>query len=228
MLAGADPFRNPVLQSLTGPHRGWAEQRGRVLRYPPDVAPFLAVPDDATPEDWADAANLLGRGSGFLVGGSARSVPASWREVESLEAYLMAPEERIGAPAAAVRRLGARDRPAMLDLAAAARPGPFAARAADLGEFVGIEEDGALVAMGGTRLRGARWVEISAVCTAPAARGRGFASAIVRHLAGIVERDGRTPMLYVVTDNPAHALYEQLGFRTLRVEPGKVVRPPRA
>jgi hypothetical protein len=38
---------NPVYASLTGPHAGFAEREGRAVRYPADVTPFLAPPDDA-------------------------------------------------------------------------------------------------------------------------------------------------------------------------------------
>ena len=33
---------NPVRAALTGPHARFAERRGRVLRYPVDVTPWLA------------------------------------------------------------------------------------------------------------------------------------------------------------------------------------------
>jgi hypothetical protein len=34
----------PVYAALTGAHSRFAEIRGRAVRYPADVAPFLAVP----------------------------------------------------------------------------------------------------------------------------------------------------------------------------------------
>lgn len=37
---------NPALASLSGPHAHFAEKRGRVLRYPVDVSPWLALPDE--------------------------------------------------------------------------------------------------------------------------------------------------------------------------------------
>ncbi|MEU0067766.1 GNAT family N-acetyltransferase, partial [Streptomyces albidoflavus] len=52
------PLDNPGHSSLNGPHAHFAERRGRVARYPADVSPWLALPDDAGPEEWADLAAL--------------------------------------------------------------------------------------------------------------------------------------------------------------------------
>lgn len=51
---------NAVYTSLTGPHAGLAESKGRVRRYPVDVSPFAALPDDPGAADWADLAALAG------------------------------------------------------------------------------------------------------------------------------------------------------------------------
>ncbi len=58
-----DVLKNPMYYALTGPHAGLAESRGRAVRYPAQVAPFLGVPDEPTEQDWADAAELLGAGN---------------------------------------------------------------------------------------------------------------------------------------------------------------------
>lgn len=62
---GRHPLDNPALGSLTGPHAHFAERRGRVLRYPLDVSPWLALPDEPDEEDWADLAALVGPGERF-------------------------------------------------------------------------------------------------------------------------------------------------------------------
>ena len=38
------PLDNPIFESLANRHRPLALQQGKVLRYPPDIAPFLGVP----------------------------------------------------------------------------------------------------------------------------------------------------------------------------------------
>lgn len=57
-VPGAHPLDNPARASLTGPHAHFAERLGRVLRYPTDVSPWLALPDLPDAEDWADVAAL--------------------------------------------------------------------------------------------------------------------------------------------------------------------------
>ncbi|WP_416238142.1 GNAT family N-acetyltransferase [Streptomyces mutabilis] len=59
------------------------------------------------------------------------------------------------------------------------------------------------------------WTEISAVCTAPEARGRGYAARLVGALAARVTARGERPFLHVAEVNTAAiALYEGLGFET--------------
>ena len=62
------------------------------------------------------------------------------------------------------------------------------------------------------------FTEVSAVCTDPDVRGRGYAERLVRTIAaGIVAR-GDTPFLHVASGNAgAIRLYERMGF-TLRRE----------
>lgn len=120
-------------------------------------------------------------------------------------------------PGRDVVRLGTADVPAMLELAARARPGPFWPRTHELGSYVGFREGGVLLAMAGERLHPPGWSEISAVCMASEARGRGLAALLVRHLAaGIVAR-GEQPFLHVsAASTSAIELYRRLGFTARR------------
>lgn len=58
------------------------------------------------------------------------------------------------------------------------------------------------------------------ICTAPEARGRGLADAIVRAVAGRIQARGEVPFLHVRLGSPseatARALYERAGFRVRR------------
>ena len=106
----------------------------------------------------------------------------------------------------------------MLALVELTKPGPFFRRTPELGTYLGIREAGQLVAMAGERLRPLGHTEISAVCTHPEYRGRGYASSLVSALVQKIIGRGETPFLHVRTENAeAIRVYEKLGFKTRRV-----------
>ncbi|UBU08814.1 GNAT family N-acetyltransferase [Nonomuraea gerenzanensis] len=125
------------------------------------------------------------------------------------------PGVKVAEQRAAVVELGVESVPEMLDLVARAQPGPFWPRTRELGTYLGVREGGRLVAMAGERLRPAGHTEISAVCTAPEARGRGYAARLVGTLVARILARGERPFLHVAeTNTGAIALYERLGFET--------------
>jgi len=212
------PLDNPVRSSLTGPHARFAERCGNVLRYPVDVSPFLALPDQPDAADWADAAALAGPGALVALAGVRAPAPDGWQVTLIGEGVQMV-EVEVEAEAAAdgeAVRLGPGDVPEMLELAERTKPGPFLPRTVELGSYLGIRRGGALVAMAGERLHPPGWTEISAVCTDDEWRGLGFASVLVRALVAGIRARGETAFLHAVADNPAIGLYEALGFRLRR------------
>jgi ribosomal protein S18 acetylase RimI-like enzyme len=218
---------NPVRSSLTGPHAGFAERRGDVLRYPFEVCPFAALPDEPGDADWADAAELAGPGGVLPLGRIQVAPPAGWEVTVIGEGVQMTGEDLAAATDPEAVPLGPADVPEMLDLTKRTRPGPFMERTIELGTYLGFRHDGRLVAMAGERLHPAGWTEISAVCTDPAWRGRGLATRLVLALgAGILAR-GETPFLQALTSNTtAIKLYEELGFRHRRTIMFAVARVP--
>ena len=105
------------------------------------------------------------------------------------------------------------DAPEMLKLAIIAKPGPFFARTHQLGAFVGVRDEGLLVAMAGERMKPNGYTEVSGVCTASTHRGRGYAGALVRTVAGEILARGETPFLHAYAENVAAiSLYQKLGF----------------
>ncbi len=67
--------------------------------------------------------------------------------------------------------------------------------------------------MAGQRTRVPGFVEVSAVCTHPDARGRGYAGILMSEVMRDIAAEGATPILHSFADNPAVRLYEKLGFR---------------
>lgn len=209
---------DPVGESLRGHHAYLARRRGEARSYIPEVASFSAVPADPGPGDWADLARLLGAGEFADMFSSAAVPPADWQPDFTLDGRQMIYTGDSGAedPAGLVE-LTAADVPDMLDLIARTQPGPFRPRTHELGTYLGIRDHGALVAMAGERLRPPGWTEISAVCTAPEARGRGHATGLIGALAARILARGERPFLHTAESNTgAIALYEHLGFETRR------------
>ncbi|MEU3844590.1 GNAT family N-acetyltransferase [Streptomyces sp. NPDC028635] len=216
-MSAAHVLDNPALASLTGPHAPFAERRGRVLRYPLDVSPWLALPDDPDERDWADVAALAGPGAGVPLAGYTGPVPDDWEISFHIEGVQLVDAGLAAAPDPEAVRLTPADVPEMLDLVARTRPGPFLPRTIELGTYLGIRRGGALVAMAGERLHPPGWTEISAVCTDPAFRGQGLAARLVRAVAHGIRERGESPFLHTGAQNTnAIRLYEALGFRLRR------------
>jgi ribosomal protein S18 acetylase RimI-like enzyme len=214
--ATTHPLDNPVWGALTGTHRGLAQVRGRAARYLPEVAPFVSVRDSSDPASWQDLAALIGPGGFGVLAGLAHNVPDSWELDFDLAGVQLIDTSVVAEPDASAVRLGLDDVPEMLDLTARTEPGPFLPRTVELGTYLGIRHNGALVAMAGERMRPPGWTEISAVCTDPAYRGRGLAARLVKAVAAGIRERGDTPFLHASTSNVnAIRLYESLGF-TLR------------
>ncbi|AWT41474.1 MULTISPECIES: GNAT family N-acetyltransferase [Streptomyces] len=208
---------NPALASLTGPHARFAERRGRVLRYPVDVSPWLALPDEPDADDWADLAALAGPGAEVPLPGYRGPVPANWEVTQRIDGVQFVDDGLAAAPDPEAVRLGPADVPEMTDLVARTRPGPFLPRTIELGTYLGIRREGRLVAMAGERLHPPGWTEISAVCTDPAARGQGLATRLILAVAHGIRERGETPFLHTSAANrDAIRLYESLGFRLRR------------
>ncbi|MGP4046586.1 GNAT family N-acetyltransferase [Streptomyces sp. 2A115] len=214
---GRHPLDNPAYASLTGPHAHFAERRGRVLRYPVDMAPWLALPDDPDAYDWADVAELAGPGQEIVLAAFSGEIPAGWDVTFDMEGVQLVDDGLAAAPDPEAVRLGPADVPEMLALVERTRPGPFLPRTIEHGTYLGIRRGGALIAMAGERLHPPGWTEISAVCTDPDFRGEGLAARLTLAVAHGVRTRGETSFLHAHAGNTgAIRLYESLGFRLRR------------
>lgn len=211
------PLDNPARAALTGPHARFAEGRGRLLRYPPDVSPWAALPEDPDAGDWADAAALAGPGGSISLAGFSAPPPDDWEVSFRAEGVQLVHRGSNAVDDEEAVVLGPADVPEMLDLVERTRPGPFLRRTIEMGTYLGIRRGGALVAMAGERMHPPGYTEISAVCTAPEFRGRGLAARVVLAVAAGVRARGEIPFLHAAVENAgAVRLYEALGFELRR------------
>jgi predicted GNAT family acetyltransferase len=210
---------NVVWHALSGPHRALAIGHGRARHYPRDVAPFSAIAD-STPLAYADLAADLPLGAeARLFRPTAEALPAGWAETGVFPMLQMVAGRAPGEADRGIQpvRLGPADVPHMLELAEISQPGPFAVRTVELGAYRGVRHEGKLVAMAGERMRVPGYVELSAICSHPVARGHGHAALLTRALMRAAFDRGKLPFLHVRPDNVrAVALYEALGFALRR------------
>ncbi|MGW4485845.1 GNAT family N-acetyltransferase [Amycolatopsis sp. NPDC004368] len=213
----SSPLDNPAWAALTGPQAHLAEQKGQVLRFPADVAPFVALPDRPDGNVWHDIADLVGPGGTAVIAGATDSPPEGWPEARAIPGVQLEGSGLTVAPDEEAVRLTEADVPEMLDLVARTRPGPFLPRTLSLGTYLGIRRAGALVAMAGERFHPPGWTEISAVCTDPAFQGQGLAARLIRAVGAGIRARGDVPFLHTAEANVgAIRLYEHLGFRLTR------------
>jgi ribosomal protein S18 acetylase RimI-like enzyme len=204
---------NPAWAALTGPHAGLAERHGDAARYRTDVSVWHGLADVHDPRAWADLATLVGPGAEIAMSGAGTDPFPGWQVSQSGEGVQMVDVSLRAEPDPEAVVLSAADVPEMLDLVGRTEPGPFRPRTVEMGTYLGLRHDGRLVAMAGERLHPPGWTEISAVCTDPAYRGRGYATRLVRAVAHGIRARGEVPFLHAAAGNTnAIRLYESLGF----------------
>lgn len=204
----------PAWNALIGRQAGLARGDGRALRFDPDYG-FFAGALDRSPDSLAALAALVPpEGEIALVEAEPwPTVPgaaADTRAVVQMVCETLTPAE----PAAfEIIPLTEEDAPQMRVLADLTRPGPFFSRTHRLGRFVGVKQDGRLIAMAGERMRPLGFTEVSGVCTHPDHRGRGLAGELMRRVAGRILEEGDTAFLHAYAANAgAIGLYRSLGF----------------
>ena len=215
-VSDAELLDNPLWSSLATLHRGLALSAGEVLRYPADVAPFLAVPAADLSAD-AAIAELVAPGETVFLVGPRPAVPSGWT-LEELGTILQMVCARVPAipDGPPLRELATADRADVLALAALVYPHYFRPRTPELGRYLGIHAGTTLAAMAGERMGMPGFRELSAVCTHPDFVGRGLARRLLLHLATDIAATS-TPFLHVSPNNArAVQLYEQNGFVTRR------------
>jgi len=171
----AHPLNRPAWSALTARQSHLARGDGRALRFDADYALFAAAADDSPDALAALAALVPVDGTVGLV--EARTMPLPRDLVVKSAICNQMIADRI-APAQrefSVTALGDADAQEMLALATLTQPGPFFRKTHKLGDFIGVKEDGKLVAMAGERMKPPGFTEVSGVCTHPDHRGKGYA-----------------------------------------------------
>lgn len=206
----AHPLDRPAAHALATRQARLAIGDARARRFDPAYALFAAWQDDA------GLAALVARGEVVAaVEADPSPCPAGFAARPALCVQMTA--AAITGPAADVTPLGEADAAEMRALAALTEPGPFFALTHRLGRFVGVRDQGRLIAMAGERMGLPGFREVSAICTHPDHRGRGHAARLTRFVARRMLAEGDTPFLQAYADNAAAiALYEAIGFRVRR------------
>jgi ribosomal protein S18 acetylase RimI-like enzyme len=212
------PLDHPIWNALTTRQQALAEGGTRVRRYPPAIAPFAAM-TDVSSESFAELHALMSPSDFAVLFTPDPVTPSAEFKVHLAKTG----EQMIGTPAEGlagateVVTLGADDVPAMMELTKLTNPGPFALRTHELGTFLGIRNDGQLVAMAGERMKPANYTEITAVSVHPSCRGRGYAQMLLAAVSHQILARGEIPFLHVFSDNDsAIALYRRQGMEIRR------------
>lgn len=208
---------NVIWQALTTRQASFAEGSGTARRFICDLTSLSAfkAPND---EGYAALAELVGpEGTAAVFLDQDYEAHAGWDRIGGAPLVQMVCENGHGSAtpngSADIVELGVRDSPEMVALTTLTKPGPFGTRTHELGYYIGIRQEGRLVAMAGERLKVPGFTEVSAVCTHPDYLGRGYAGALMTKVMRRIRERGETPFLHVRADNArAIALYERLGF----------------
>lgn len=220
---------NPIWSSLTSRHASFAVGGALARQYRPWIGPLAGLREPSS-EALTELAAIVPSGDVAVLFLEQRvCFPEGWEVIrEGTLVQMTCPS----GPAEFAARgeivaLGREDYPEMVALAKLTEPGPFRDQTATLGNFAGIRVEGRLAAMAGQRLSPTRFIEVSAVCTHPEYRGRGFARALVAQVTREIIAVGQLPFLSAFKANTgAIRVYEQVGYRLRRELELAVVRPP--
>ena len=148
----------------------------------------------------------------------------NWKILRGSSVIQMVGEKRLPVKDIDTVKLTVDNIPEMFELVFITQSGSFAERTVELGRYIGIRQDDRLVAMAGERFKVNGYTEISAVCTLPDYRERGYATALSSILVNTILDQGDIPYLHVSPKNEsAVQLYEGLGFKKRRDVPGWVL-----
>lgn len=207
------PLDKPIWSALTTRQAHFARGSDHALAFPADVSPFAAARDDSSSAVAELAALVPDDADVSLLEVAPPAAPLGIAATEIAGVQMILERFPPATAAHPIVTLGDTDASEMLALATLTRPGPFRTRTHTMGNFIGIRDGARLVAMGGERLALEGFTEITALCTHPDYRGRGYGQTLLRAVGQCILDAGRRPFLHVYASNTAAiALYERMGF----------------
>jgi predicted GNAT family acetyltransferase len=212
------PLDNVIWQALGTRHASFAHGNGLARKFDPEVSSLAAFLEPTTAGYDALASLMAESEVAALALEAPREPPAGWAVVGAAPMLQMVHQGDLVSSAnyserPSIAELSSADAPEMLVLAKLTQPGPFSIRTHELGMYLGIRHNGALVAMAGERLKIPGFTEVSAVCTHPEHTGRGYAGILMGEVMRRIRGRGETAFLHVRQDNVrAIELYKRLGF----------------
>lgn len=206
---------NPVWHALNSDQAHFAIGTDLAKRYPFDVS-IAAGFAEHSEQAFFDLAQTVDAGKKIALfeAEPLQNIP-HWTIERSLAIDQMVCQKPVSATENSddVVELSADDVPEMWQLVKLTQPGPFFKRTIEMGRYFGIRQNGALVAMAGQRVHLTGYCEVSAVCTHPDWRGKGYARRLNSILVNAIWEEGKVPFLHVVPDNTsAYRVYESLNF----------------
>jgi GNAT superfamily N-acetyltransferase len=213
-MSDKHPLDNPILAALTSKHKKLAIKKNNVYMYKPGTFIMVGTPE-ISEKTVNDLCELVPKGgfAGFM--GFKPNMEPYFEQRFGVQAYQMVSETVPSFSEINYVELGMNDAEEMIKLVEMSNPGgPFSPGLFQLGKYIGVKEDGMLIAMAGERVKFDGHTEIALVCTHPDYRRKGYAASLTGILMKeIIERDEK-PFLHVMTHNMgAIKLYEKIGYK---------------
>jgi len=211
---------NMIWNAITTGNNDIAVINGDVGYYLPDIAPFAAM-------KMFNDTNLK-KLYEFIPANKTVAISSlnkmdhdesRWQLIQPMEGIQMVYEDAVDTfttrNSSLIVPLSAEHVPQMLELTALTKPGPFLQQTIRFKNYFGIFVEGQLAAMAGQRMHPVPFMEVSAVCTHPDFRARGYAKTLMLHVMHLILENSFTPFLHVLSNNVnAIELYKTIGFRT--------------
>lgn len=214
-MSNQHPLDNPLWYTLNDEFSQFTTGTFLAKRGKPEFI-ACAVTADQSEAAYADLAELYQAGESDMMFVADLPEKITGFEVSPMSSGLQyVCQRRIPVPESDVEilKLSVADIPDMAALIELTQPGPFFPDMVEVRDFFGIRQNGQLIAMAGERMKVPGYCEVTAVCTHPDWRRRGYAKLLTLTVADAIWDRGETPFLHVVPDNvSAIRVYESLEF----------------